>query len=339
VIRTTIEILGETLKLVVLAGLAIAGILVIQIWKKGLATKVTYLRFVVQAVTFVAVFYMFTFSVWQLIILAVILIMPIIFGRLFCGWLCPFGLYMDAITLIRKAARIRHRDLSEKLNKALHNLRYFLLLFFLIAPVILVYSSPPQPFEVNTRLALVLAGPFTPLRILTGPLIPLIVPWIGPLEIGGIYFSYPYVQEAIVYATSFQELILFVNEFFVEIMALVFLSLTIVGSFFIRRGWCRFCPTGSSIAVLNRFRGFKWTPIFHLEKEEQKCTKCGICKRVCPVQVTQVYEQKGGKITTSMCMSCLRCVEMCPEDSCLKFKAGSKTLFKSRNWLEPTKSE
>lgn len=324
-----LELLGEALKLTVLAGLVLAGILVTVIWKKGRATKVTYLRFLVQAASFVAIFYMFTYPVWQLIVLAIILIMPIVLGRIFCGWLCPFGFYMDAITLIRKAAKIKHRDLPEKLNVVLHNLRYVLLLVFLLLPMALILITPLPSLDFIPVLAAVFAGPFTPLRILMGPVLPLIVPWQGPLEIYGLYFSYPYVQEVIYFA----------NGFFAQGFAWIFVALTFVGSFFIRRVWCRFCPTGSSLAVVNRFKGFKWAPLVHLDKEEEKCTKCGICKRVCSVQVTEVYDRKDGKIETSMCMLCLRCVEMCPEKDCLKLKIGKKTVFSSRNWLEPSQSE
>ncbi len=324
------ELIGEILKLTVLAGLAIAGILVILIWKKGLATKVTYLRFLIQVVSMVAVFYLFTYPIWQLIVLIVILVMPIVLGRFFCGWLCPFGLYMDAITLIRKAFKVRYRNLPEKLNKFLHNFRYVLLLFFLIVPFILSLIDPPPSLDSATLMALLFAGPFRPLGVLLGPVIPLIVPWVGPLEIGGVYFSYPYVQEVIFYSNEV------FSEVFVTITALTFVALTVVGSFFVRRVWCRFCPTGSSIAILNRLKGFKWAPVLHLDKDEEKCTKCGICKRVCPVQVTEVYEQKGGKIMTSMCMLCTRCVEMCPYEDCLKVELGGKTIFKSRNWLEPS---
>jgi polyferredoxin len=327
------QLIGEILKLMVLAGLALAGILVILIWKKGLATKVTYLRFVIQVVAMVAVFYLFTYPVWQLIVLIVILVMPLVLGRFFCGWLCPFGLYMDAITLIRKAVKVRYRNLPDKLNKFLHNFRYVLLLFFLIVPFVLALLDPPPSLDFATVMALLLAGPFEPLRILVGPLIPLIVPWEGPLAISEVYFSYPYVQEVILYSE-----VVF-SEIFVTITALIFVALTFVGSFFVRRVWCRFCPTGASIAVVNRFKGFKWAPLLHLDKDEEKCTKCGICKRVCPVQVTEVYEQKGGKITTSMCMLCTRCVEMCPYEDCLKVKLGGKTVFKSRNWLEPSTTE
>jgi polyferredoxin len=327
------QLLGEILKLTVLAGLALAGILVIVIWKKGLATKVTYLRFLIQAVAMVAVFYMFTYPVYQLIILIVILVMPLVLGRFFCGWLCPFGFYMDAITLIRKVSKVRYRIFPDRLNKALHNLRYVLLLVFLMLPLLLGLMNPPPSLDFAALMALLFAGPFEPFRVLLGPLIPLIVPWAGPLEISGLYFSYPYVQEVIYFSDQ-----VFVTEI-VTVLAWIFVGLTFVGSFFVRRVWCRFCPTGSSLAVVNRFRGLKGVPALYLDKDEEKCTKCGICKRVCPVQVTDVYEQKGGKITTSMCMLCMRCVEMCPYEECLKVKIGRKTVFKSRNWLEPSTIE
>jgi ferredoxin-type protein NapH len=330
-IDMTMEILGEILKLTVLAGLAIAGILVILVWKKGLATKVTYLRFVIQAASLAAFFYIFTYPIWLLVMLIVVLVMPIVFGRIFCGWICPFAFYMDLITVVRKALKIRHRDLPERLNKFLHNLRYVLLLIFLILPFILILMDPLPSLEVGVVLAEVLGGPFKPLNILLGPIIPLIVPWAGPLVInfgtlGDLNFSYPYVQDIISYTTGI----------YATIFPLIFVVLTVVGSFAIRRAWCRFCPTGASLAVVNRFKGFKWAPALHLDKDEKKCTKCGICKRVCPVQVTEVYEQKGGKINTSMCMLCLRCVEMCPYEGCLKVKMGGKTAFQSRNWLRPS---
>lgn len=330
-----IEILAEILKITVLAGIALAGILVILIWKKGLATKVTYLRFVIQAVSFAAIFYIFTNPIQLLYVIIVIFLMPLVLGRFFCGWLCPFALYMDLITVVRKIFKIRHRNLPDKLNKFLHNFRYVILLFFLILPIILALIDPPPSFDFAVVLALILAGPFKPLSVLLGPIITLIVPWKGPLEISGLYFSYPYIQEILDYSSGID----YLGGILGSTIAVVFVALTVAGSFFVRRVWCRFCPTGSSIAIVNRLRGFKWAPMLHLDKDEEKCTKCGICKRVCPVQVTEVYEQKGGKITTSMCTLCLRCVEMCPYEGCLKVNMAGKTIFKSRNWLEPTESE
>jgi len=319
------ELVAELLKIMILAALAIAGVLVITIWKKNQTIKITYIRFVIQAASLAAVYYLFTYSVRPLYIVAFILIMTLVLGRFFCGWICPFGLYMDVLTLIRKALKIRYRIIPDKLNKVLHNLRYAIVGLFLGLAAVLYIIDPPATTKELTLTALGLAGVFEQIYLLLGPVVPLIVPWEGPLEIGGIYFSFPYVREVMLYS----------GENFATVATLIFLALVFVGSFFIRRSWCRFCPTGISLAVVNKLKGFKWAPILHLDKNETKCTKCGICKRVCPVQVTEVYEEKGGKIMTSMCMLCLRCVEMCPYEDCLRVNLGGKTVFKSRNWLEP----
>jgi polyferredoxin len=320
-----LEIIGEILKLTVFAGLGLAGILVILLWMKDLTRKVTYLRIFVQIVSLVAIYYLFTYSIWLVVVLGAILVMTLFIGRFFCGWICPFGLYIDLITLLRKAFKVRYRNLPEKLNRDLHVLRYGLLVFFLILPFLL---SPINPWQ--WPLSLFLAGPFKLLRVLIAPLTPLIVPWPEELTAtNGLNLSYPYLDQIIAYS----------GENLVWIFIFVFVALTVASSFFMRRFWCRFCPTGASLAIVNRFKGFKWVPLLHIDKDEEKCTKCGICKRVCPLQVTEVYEQKGGKITTSMCMLCFRCVEMCPYEDCLKVKLAGKTVFKSRNWLEPSESD
>jgi NosR/NirI family nitrous oxide reductase transcriptional regulator len=320
-----LEIIGEILKLTVFGGLSLAGILVILIWMKDLTRKVSYLRIFIQIVSLVGIYYLLTYPVWLVLVLSVIFIMTLVSGRFFCGWICPFGLYIDLITLLRKAFKIRYRNLPEKLNRALHILRYGLLVFFLILPFLV---NPINPWQ--WPLSLFLAGPFKLLRILVAPLTPLIVPWTEELTaINGLNLSYPYLDQIIAYS----------SENLVWIFIFVFVALTVASSFFMRRFWCRFCPTGASMAIVNRFKGFKWIPVLHIDKDEEKCTKCGICKRVCPLQVTEVYKQKGGKITTSMCMLCFRCVEMCPYEDCLKVKLAGKTAFKSRNWLEPSESE
>ena len=231
---------------------------------------------------------------------------------------------MDLISQLRKALKVRYRKLPEKLNGILNRLRYVILIGFLVIPFLL------GPIDYWLwPLALFLWGPFRPVMILLSPLEPLIVPWESIANVFGINFSFPYVTDITFYS----------SETFAVITVLVFVALTVTASFFVRRFWCRFCPTGSSIAIVNRFRGLKRVPLLHLDKEEEKCTKCGICERVCPVQVTEVYEQKGGKIATSMCLMCLRCVEMCPYEGCLKVNLGGKTVFKSRNWLEPSEAK
>ncbi len=326
----SLQIVGDLLRLTVLAGLGVAGILAVLIWKRNMSMRVTFLRFVIQAVSFAAIFYIFTYTIPLLYVLIILLTMTIVIGKFYCGWLCPFALIMDLESLLRKALKVRHRIIPDKLNKSLHKFRYVLLMFFLLIPIALWLLDPPPDTNFAVLYAQLLAGPFRPYSILLAPLIPVVVSWTtAPLIIGGINFSYPYVQDIITWTGTSPG----------QIISVVFVGLTLVGSFFTRRLWCRFCPTGVSLAVVNRFKGFKWAPLLHIEKDEEKCTKCGVCKRVCPVQVTEVYEQKGGKITTSQCMLCARCVEMCPYEGTLKVKLGNKSMFESRNWLEQSKSQ
>jgi ferredoxin len=233
---------------------------------------------------------------------------------------------MDLITLFRRQLKIRYWALPEKLNKSLHKLRY------VITGVILVIVL--QSFLIGaSSLADVgeyvwLRGPFRPFTILLAPLETLVIPWVPPFgalaDIGGYSLSFPYVGEIMAYGAKTGLALL---------VAIVFIISTATASFKFRRIWCRFCPTGISLAIMNRISHFKWIPFLHLNKEEEKCTKCGICKRVCPVQVTEVYDKKGGRIDTSMCTLCLRCVELCPYEGCLKVNLASKTLFMSQNWL------
>ena len=320
--KMVLEIISEILRLTMFAGVALAGMLVILIWKKDLTRKVSSLRIFVQIVSMGALFYLFTFTLSLITVIGVIVIMTIVLGRLFCGWFCPFGLYMDVVTLLRKSLKIRYWNLPDRVNRGLHKLRYVIMVVILILPFLL---GPIDPYL--WPLAHFFLGPFKPLRILLDPLIPLIVPWKELIVLNGLSVTYPYIQEIIDYS----------NGIFVSINAFVFIALTLASSFIVRRFWCRFCPTGVSIAIVNRFAPFKWAPVLHLNKVEEKCTKCGICRRVCTVQVTEVYEEKGGDLTSSMCMLCLRCVEMCPYEDCLKVNVAGKTLFKSRNWLEEQK--
>ena len=57
-------------------------------------------------------------------------------GRVFCGWACPFGLYLDLMTRLRKAVRIKARKFSDKFNDHFHQLGYLILALIIILSVI-----------------------------------------------------------------------------------------------------------------------------------------------------------------------------------------------------------
>ena len=70
------------------------------------------------------------------IVFGLIIVMSVILGRFFCGWICPFGLYMDLITRTRKVFKKKHLSFSEKSNTAIGQLRYIIIALFLILSVI-----------------------------------------------------------------------------------------------------------------------------------------------------------------------------------------------------------
>lgn len=330
-----LEFAADMLALMMAIGLSIAGILVILIWKKNQTRRISFLRLFIQVVSLVGIFVSFTMSLWLSIFFLVIFASTAFSGRFFCGWICPFGLYMDLIAMLRKKIGIRYRNLPENLNVALHKIRYVVAAVILAAPLLLGALEVTPQSEI---FALFLRGPFRPLGLFLSPLEPLIVPWTGTAGSSIIAsagfndwgLSYPYARD----------IMAGLNEPTIALTIIyIFIALTVTSTFLVRRFWCRFCPTAISIAALNKFKIFKNLPLLHINKVEEKCTKCGICKRVCPAQVIDVYEKKGGVINTSMCLNCMRCVEMCPYEGCLKVEFAGKTLFKSRNWLEPARTE
>ena len=314
------EIVGDALRTSALATLGIAGILTILIWKQNLRSRVTYIRLIIQAIAFGVIFYLFSKSI-PLLYYLVLFPITIVLGRLYCGWFCPFGFLMDVTMLLKRISRRSYRILSDKLNKRLHQLRYVLLVSILVLPVFLWLNNPPPNLDFAVQMLRFLAGPFTPYTILIDPMTPYVVPWVSPFPFYSINFNYPYAQNIVTY----------ISGNIGQVIVVVFVCLSVAGSFFLKRVWCRFCPTGSSLAVINRFKGFKWAPMMYIYKVEENCNDCGVCQSVCPMQVNEVYQQKAGKINNSMCILCTRCVEGCPAPDALKLKLGKKTLFKSRN--------
>ena len=264
------------------------------------------------------------------IVFGMMIVLSLTLGRFFCGWLCPFGLYMDLLTRIRKAFRLRHLSFSEKTNTMLGQSRYIIIAVSLILSVIFgSYAIFGAQLIPGTRLGGPLgteAGIVSNINepfCLVCPMRPLCI----LVECGIGSMNYSYVSQ-IVYGP------LYISGFYITSINLAVLILVTILSLAYRRFWCRICPQGALTALFSTFTPFKQIALTRLHKNEQKCTKCGVCKRVCPTQATQMYEKKGGDVTESRCMLCTRCVEMCPYEGALALKFAGKTVMESRNWLE-----
>jgi polyferredoxin len=95
---------------------------------------------------------------------------------------------------------------------------------------------------------------------------------------------------------------------------LVVLILTLVGSLFVERPWCRYaCPLGAISGLLG-----KLSPVY-IKREAATCTSCKICTKACPMGL-QVHT--ATIITSVDCISCLECVGECPRQGAMEVKVG-----------------
>ncbi len=264
------------------------------------------------------------------VVIGSLVVAALLFGRAYCGWICPFGLFQDVLTRLRKATKRRHLTFSDSTSKKLGQSRYVIIAVFMILSVIFAsyyifgYELIPGtraggPGGTESGIVSSINEPFClvcPMR----PLCSLIESGIGSM-------SYSYISQ-ITYGP------LWIIGGYVSSINLTILAIVIILSLAYRRFWCRICPVGALTGLFSTFKPFKQIALTKLEKDQHKCTKCGVCKRVCPTQATDMYEKKGGDVTESKCMLCARCVELCPYEDALKFKFAGKTLASSRNWLE-----
>ena len=257
------------------------------------------------------------------IVLGVIIVAAVVFGRLFCGWVCPFGLYLDLVTRLRKALKIKRRSFSPSTNQKLHQSRYIILALIILVSVLFGSQaiSGTQLVPGTQKGGLIwnyFSAPFCQVCPMK-PLCVLAEVGVGIMQPGQI--------------TQTTSGVLYTLGQFLTSVNLLILVIVTIAAFLVRRSWCRICPLGALTALFNRYPPFKWISGVRLDKQEQKCNNCGICKRVCPTQVQEVYTQKSGDVASSQCIWCLRCVEMCPQKDCLQFKFAGKTIVKSRDWL------
>jgi len=263
------------------------------------------------------------------IVFGTLIAMSLVLGRFWCGWLCPFGLYMDLLTRVRKAFRKRHLNFSERTNTALGQFRYVIIAVMIILSIIFgsyaIFGTqlvpgtvPGGPEGTEAGIVSQINEPFC----LVCPMRPLCI--LFETGIGALNWSY---ISQIVYGPFW------ISGFYLTSLNLFILVAVTILSLAYRRFWCRICPVGALSGFFSTFTPFKQIALTRLYKEEEKCTKCGICKRVCPTQATDVYEKKGGDVTESRCMLCARCVEMCPYEDALMLKFAGKAIVKSRNWL------
>lgn len=93
--------------------------------------------------------------------------------------------------------------------------------------------------------------------------------------------------------------------FFFMIFLIVTTLIGLVLSILIQqRTWCRFCPIGSIGNVIGRGK-------YPLKINKKLCTDCGICAKVCPMQLNPARHKSI--VNEPDCLKCGLCVNSCPQ--------------------------
>lgn len=233
---------------------------------------------------------MVTRAVWGAVILAATLL----FGRFFCGYVCPLGAVLDFVDplLFRKVKRrVPAADLP------LRRVKYVVLVIFLgaaIAGASLVYLLDPMALLTRTY-TFILYPPFVGFINLLLDLVRPIAQAMGWMTLATLSYPQPaYYMSLITLAI------------FAAILALGRLT---------PRFWCRYlCPLGALLSLLS--------PLGRLRRTVgPECPACGLCQDACPMGAAV----DGGATRLTECIQCRTCVEVCPENA-IQFPVAGRAI-------------
>ena len=214
--------------------------------------------------------------------------LTLVFGRFFCGWVCPMGSLIDA------SRRLVGRSVASPPRPGRRQLKYLLLLFLLTAAC----------------FGLPLAGYLDPFSILVRGLTFSLQPGLD--HAAAALFTWTY-QQAPAWVNMVTEPIYgflrqFVLPFSPKVYGLslfsLFLLLAVLGLSRVEpRFFCRkLCPLGAVLALTARFS------LLRLRGASAECGKCSQCRMVCPMAA--IGESR--EIAAGECTLCLDCVSHCP---------------------------
>jgi ferredoxin-type protein NapH len=228
-----------------------------------------------------------------LIALASFLAFYFVLGKAFCAWVCPLGTIQEWINKLgRRFGRPQHQ-LSAQTGRRARPVKWLVLLglVFLI-PVLAGAGAAPNS----------LGNPYCdvcPSRIVTTLLT-------------------ANTDELALKTQSSTSMAL---SGFADILT----GFILVAALAMRQPFCRICPMLAMNAI------FRHTSLTRLVKaKNEKCEKCGICTKACPMDIPEIHHESGRKAFTEDCTLCGRCAEYCPDDGIIRIKFGPWSVFSSR---------
>ncbi|MFH1120342.1 MAG: 4Fe-4S binding protein [Bacteroidota bacterium] len=214
-----------------------------------------------------------------------ILLMTIVFGRVYCSGICPLGTIQDIIFRFRSGFFGQKPLRYEKARNIFRfSILTLVIVSFLSGTAILLNMLDPY-----SNFGRMMSNIFRPVFLFSGN------------ELAGI------LEDQNIYWLSKTEFKGF------QAASIAFSSgfLLLVGwlSVFHGRLYCNtLCPVGALLGLTSKFSLFK------LRLNQQDCNSCGQCSKVCKAQCIDI---KTKTIDFSRCVSCYNCLSACPSDGVL----------------------
>ena len=238
----------------------------------------------------------------------IVLGLSLIFGRYFCGWICPFGTTFDITDRLMR--KVRHKEFNSK--HKIHHIKYCILVILIVTAIFgLNIAGWFDPISWSTRLYGLVVHPsgyllsdYSTAKIGWDPL-----RWIQSKifhpQSGIGSFNQPYFQHAL------------------SVVA-IFIGIASFG-IIMRRFYCRvICPLGAVFSLLGRFAFFR-------RYTSDACIECGNCLRECKMGA---IGEKGKGTIYGECILCFDCDTVCPVD-CIYWNPALK---KQENLIVTSKS-
>ena len=213
-------------------------------------------------------------------IVAGLIVLTLVFGRIYCSVICPLGVFQDIISGIN--GRRKKKKYRFSYSPALSWLRYLVLLFFAITLVAGIGSVAAllAPYRSYGRIAQNLLAPF----------------W----QWGNNLFAY-FAERVDSYA--FYETEVWIRSLPTFLVACITFVVLFVLAWRNGRTYCNtICPVGTVLGFWARYSLFR--PVL----DPEKCKKCGLCSRSCKAAC---IDSQNYHIDYSRCVVCMNCTEVC----------------------------
>jgi polyferredoxin len=237
---------------------------------------------------------------WSVAIVA----LTLVFGRVFCGWICPFGTLHHLFGWIFPSRYLKggRRVEQNKTHPLRQRVKYYLMIAFLGA----------------AATGSAIGGLFDPIcvavRAIGLGVIPAAQYVTGRANDAAAASGVQAVQQTGDRAQDFLAQTVWQNKQFYFHQTWFIVTLLVAILFmnrFIPRFWCRvLCPLGAFLGVIAKHA------LFGMEKDHAKCTDCNLCLVHCQGADSP---QGGVKWRQDECHMCMNCESACPEDV-IKFR-------------------